>query len=72
MVYKKYIYKGKNIKLILEEDIKDIGWYLIIYDNPNSNISIADYVYDTEEIAFKNAEKKFGVKKNQWTLLKDE
>lgn len=69
MNYKKYIYKDKNIKFILEEDIPEVGWYLIVFDNPESNVSNADYLYDSENLAFQGAEKKFGIKKNQWLLV---
>lgn len=69
MNYKKYIYKDKNIKLLLEEDIPEVGWYLIIFDNPESDISNADYLYESEGLAFKSAEKKFGIKKSQWKLI---
>ena len=69
MLYKKYIYKDDKIKLVLEEDNKEVGWYLIIYNDPNSEKSMADYLYDSEDIAFKIAEKKFGIKKEQWILI---
>lgn len=70
MNYKKYIYKDENIKLILEEDTPKVGWYLIVFNNPESSVSNADYLYDSENLAFQGAEKKFGIKKSQWTLIK--
>jgi len=70
MNYKKYIYKDKNIKLILEEDLPEVGWYLIVFSNPASDVSNADYLYDSESLAFQGAEERFGIKKSQWTLIK--
>jgi len=69
MNYKKYIYKDEQIKLIIEEDNKDVGWYLIVYANPHSNRSTQDYIYDSEELVFQGAEKKFGIRRNQWKVL---
>ena len=71
MTYKQYFYKNEKIKLILEEDKKEVGWYLIVYDDPESDKSIADYLYDSETLAFEGAEKKFGIKKEQWKLIKN-
>ena len=68
--FKQYIYIDEKIKLILDEDDKDAGWYLFVYDNPKSNIATADYLQDSEELAFKFAEKKFGIKKSQWKRIK--
>ncbi len=67
--YKKYIYEAKNIKLILEEDAKEIGWCLIVFDDPASNVSTADYVYDSEKLAFEGAKKRFGINRDQWKLV---
>lgn len=69
MNYLKYIYETKNIKLIIEEDI--VGFYIIVYNDPSSMQSNADYLQDTFDDAFSFSERKFGVKKDQWKLLSD-
>ena len=69
MNYKKYIYEDENMKLILEEDVKEVGWYLIVFDDPENNASTADYVYDSENLAFEGAKKRFGIDRDQWKLV---
>jgi len=68
--YLKYIYKSDFLKLIIEED--DVGFYLIIYNDPQSEKSSEDYLVDSLEEAFAEAEEKFGVSSSQWNLQNKE
>lgn len=68
MNYQKYFYRSDFIKLIIEEDV--VGYYLIVYYNPNSIESNEDYLVDSLEEAFKEAEERFGVLSQQWELQK--
>ncbi|HSW86748.1 MAG TPA: hypothetical protein VLG49_04515 [Rhabdochlamydiaceae bacterium] len=58
---KKYQYK---LSYVIEEDL--VGWYLIIYKDPNINKSVEDYLFDTLEDALFEAEDRFGIPKNDW------
>ena len=69
MKYRKFIYKNDDIKLLLEEDNEEVGCYFMIYDDPESETSSADYLFDTIDVAYKVAEKKYNVKKEQWTEI---
>jgi hypothetical protein len=62
----KYIYETAAIKLVIEEDI--VGFYLIIYRDPKSTKSDEDYLVNSLEDAFKQAEEDFGVSSDQWKL----
>jgi hypothetical protein len=64
MDYKKYIFRGEDKNLIIEED--KIGWYLIVYHKDDFEKSEEDYLIDSLEDAYKEAEERFGVLKNQW------
>lgn len=66
MSYLKYLYKDEFIKLIIEEDA--VGFYLIVYKNPNTEKSDADYLVDSLEEAFKEANERFQISKEQWQL----
>lgn len=68
MGYLKYLYKSDSLKLIIEEDI--IGFYLIVYNDPNSGKSNEDYLVDSLEEAFQKAKEKFGISSKQWELQK--
>lgn len=59
-----YSYEDEKIKLIIDKDV--IGYYLIVYTNPQSTISSADYLLDTLDEAFEAAQKKFGISKEKW------
>ncbi len=61
---KKYCYSNKKLKLIVEEDI--VGFYLIVFKDPVSNISCADYLVDSLEEAFNEAKRKFGISRDQF------
>jgi len=61
---KKYIFKGKTLKLVIEPDI--VGTYLIVYRNPSQDISDEDYLLDSLEEAFQYAFDKFGVKREEF------
>lgn len=63
----KFSYKNNFLKLVIEEDV--IGYYLIVYEDPYSIVSKEDYLVDSLDEAFKEAKEKFGVSKDQWTLL---
>ena len=64
----KYFYRDENLKLIIEEDA--VGYYLIVYKNPDSIKSSEDYLVDSLEEAFQEADEKFGVSKSQWIKRK--
>lgn len=64
--YLKYLYKNDFFKLVIEED--DIGFHLIVYNDPCSEKSDEDYLIDSLEEAFQEAEQKFGVTSGQWKL----
>ena len=63
-----YVYQDEKIKLIIDKDI--VGYYLIVYRDPKSTISSADYLLDTLDEAFEAAQKKFGISKEQWKSQK--
>jgi len=60
----KYIYQNKQIKLVINQDL--VGFYLIVYENPSSLTSTSDYLLDTLEEAFQEAQDRFGVLASQW------
>jgi hypothetical protein len=62
----KYCYKDTNMKVYIEED--SVGYYVVMYSDPSSQRSNADYLVDSLEEAFTFAEEKFGILKTQWTL----
>ncbi len=64
MGYLKYLYKSDSLKLIIEEDV--IGFYLIVYNDPQSEKSSEDYLVDSLEEAFQEAKEKFGVSSKEW------
>jgi len=64
MNYLKYVYKSNSLKLVIEEDI--IGFYLTIYNDPQSEQSSEDYLVDSLEEAFSEAEERFGISIKQW------
>ncbi len=69
MIYMlKFVYKNNYLKLIIEEDI--VGVYLIVYKDPQSEKSSEDYLIDSLDEAFQEAQEKFGVSKKQWMLQK--
>ena len=53
--------------MLIEEDF--VGYYLIIYNDPQSLRSDEDYLLDSLEEAFDEAEQRFGVVKNQWIIV---
>ena len=59
----KFLYKNDSLKFI-EEDT--VGYYLIVYNDPNSENSNKDYLVDSLEEAFQEAKEKFGISKEQW------
>ena len=63
----KYLYKNDFIKLVIEEDI--VGFYLIVY-KLESEKSNEDYLIDSLDDAFLEAQDKFGISKEQWILQK--
>jgi len=67
MTFSKYIYSKNNLKMLIEEDF--VGYYLIIYNDPQSLRSDEDYLLDSLEEAFDEAEQRFGVVKNQWIIV---
>ncbi len=64
MSYLKYLYKNDSLKLVIEEDL--VGFYLIVYNDPQSEISSEDYLVDSLEEAFQEAKEKFGISSKQW------
>ena len=54
------------LKLIIEKDV--LGFYLIVYNDPNAEISNEDYLFDSLEEAFLESKEKFGVAIDQWIL----
>ncbi|MFT5319416.1 MAG: hypothetical protein ACI8RA_002690 [Chlamydiales bacterium] len=60
----KYIFQNDDIRLVIEEDI--VGWYLFVYRDGNMNTPAADYLQDTLNDVFEEAEEMFGVQHNQW------
>lgn len=60
----KLLYKNESIKLIIEEDV--IGFYLIVYEDPNSEKATQDYLLDSLDDAFQEAEEEFGITKDSW------
>jgi hypothetical protein len=62
----RFLYKGNTLKLIIQED--SIGYYLIVYDDPYSEKSSEDYLVNSLDEAFAEAQEKFGVSRKQWRL----
>lgn len=67
MSHKKFLYIDDNIKLIIEEDV--VGFYLIEYPEPDSIKSCHDYLLDSLEDAFKEAEERYCVNENMWERI---
>ena len=68
MAHSVFSYEDEKIKLVIDKDI--VGYYLIVYQDPKSTISSADYLLDTLDEAFEAAQKKFGISKEQWKSLR--
>lgn len=64
MEYLKYFYKSNSLKLVIEEDI--VGFYLIVYNDSQLEKSSEDFLVDSLEDAFQEAEERFGVSCKQW------
>lgn len=60
----KYLYNDEFLKLVIEQDI--VGFYLIVYNNPNSEKSSEDYLFDSLEEVFQAAQEKFHISPTQW------
>lgn len=60
----KYLYVNDNLKLVIEEDI--VGFYLIVYSNPFSEKSSADYLLDSLDDAFNEAKRRFKISREEW------
>lgn len=69
MNFEHYEYKKSKIKLIIKED--RVGYYLLVYSNPDINGADHDYLLDDLESALFVAQEKFGVKKDEWTKIND-
>lgn len=65
--FTKYLFLTHFLKLVIEEDL--VGYYLIVYKDPTSTVSDEDYLLDTLEDAFQEAQERFGVSKIQWILV---
>ncbi|MBS0615695.1 MAG: hypothetical protein JSR58_03990 [Verrucomicrobia bacterium] len=61
---RKYVFENQSIKLVIEEDIE--GCYLYIYEEPKAFRPSQDYFLISLENAFKKAQKKYGITKDQW------
>lgn len=59
--FEKYLLKKNGVIYAIEEDL--VGWYLIVYKD---NTSSMDFLFDTLEDAFFEAEERFGIKKTEW------
>ncbi len=59
-----YISTTKELCLVIEEDLPDIGAYLYVYDAQGN--SIADYLQDDVESCKMQACEMFGVSPNSW------
>ena len=53
--------------LLLKEDSR-AGWYLLVFDDGRC---VADYLQDTLEQAFEQAEEDFGVARADWSEVSD-
>ena len=63
----KFQYKSDLLKIVIEEDF--VGFYLTVYENPNSLNSNKDYLFDSLEDAFNEAEEKFSVRRDEWKIV---
>jgi len=63
----KYVFQNDKIQLVIKEDV--VGWYLFVYKKENTEVPIADYLQDTLEDIFEEAEEMFGVHVNDWTKV---
>lgn len=59
--------KKKETNLLIEED--SIGYYLYVFDPFDPRDCTQDYLLDSLADAFKEAEKRFGVKEAEWKIL---
>lgn len=64
--FKKYLIKDIDIKIIIEEDLPEVGWYIYIYNEKNE--IIRDYLQDSFEVAVEVVEEYVG-KKVTFVLL---
>jgi hypothetical protein len=61
------INKEKKLQLIIEHDEK-VGFYLLIYPL-GFDKSIADYLCDSLEDAFFEANERYGIKREDWKKI---
>lgn len=66
MSYLKYTYRNEKLKLIIEEDL--VGCYLIVYYNTDAQKSREDYLVESLDEAFQDANEKFGVSREEWDV----
>lgn len=65
--FKKFEYRENDTYYVIEEDL--VGWYLIVYEDKNTDESSGDHLLDTLEDAMLEAEERFGIPKNSWKEL---
>lgn len=62
----RFCVKKNGSLFVIEEDI--VGWYLIVYKNAETNVSSEDFLLDTKDDAFLEANERFGIPRDAWEL----
>jgi len=57
-------YQSSSSSYRIEKDV--VGWYLIVYARKDLEKSSADYLLNTLEDAFIEAENRFNISRNDW------
>lgn len=60
----KYLSNTKELSLVIEEDLPDIGAYLYVYNSHGD--CVADYLQDDVDSCKRQAYEAFGVAHNSW------
>jgi hypothetical protein len=61
----KYVFENDKIKIEIKQDL--VGWYLVAYLYP-FHTPCCDYLQDTLEDIFEEAEERFGIKSSEFVL----
>lgn len=63
-VFKKYLCQKDNARYEIDEDL--VGWYLIAYPDLHTTQSSEDYLLDSLDDAFVEAEYRYNISRTLW------
>lgn len=67
--FRKYFFQKGNTSYIIEEDL--VGWYLLVYDKEKAERPLKDYLLDSLEEAFFEAQDRFDIPRDSWKEIYD-